>query len=269
MIYLKAIVLAIVEGITEFLPISSTGHLILVEHYLNLSPDQDFNNAFMILIQFPAIFSVVLYFWADIWPFSGDDEAKRRKVSLWRKTILAVIPALVFGALLGDVIDKMFFAPVPVIGALIVGGVVLILMERLLKRGETHSLDGVTTRQAVGVGLFQCLALFPGTSRSGASIFGGMALGLNRETSAAFSFILAIPTMAAATAYSLLKVGFQFTGEQWAVLALGSVVSFVTAYIAVWLLMGYIQKHSFAVFGWYRIVLGATIIAALAAGIIS
>lgn len=258
--YLKAIVLGVVEGATEFLPVSSTGHLIIVEQYLQLSDDVAFNNSFMVLIQFPAILSVLLYFWRDITPFVEDSAKRALRITLWKKILFAIVPAIIFGALFADLIDEVLFAPRPVAVALIVGGVVLILMERLLKPDKVQDLDGVSARTALAIGFFQCLAMIPGTSRSAATIFGAMVMGVDRKTAAAFSFILAIPTMAAATGYKLLQNGLSFTGEQWGILAVGSVVSFLTAYASVALLMGYIQKHSFAAFGWYRIMLGICLI---------
>ncbi|MFP6583664.1 MAG: undecaprenyl-diphosphate phosphatase [Candidatus Hydrogenedentota bacterium] len=266
MIYLKAILLAIVEGVTEFLPVSSTGHLILVEGFIQLSDDAEFNRAFMILIQFPAILSVVVYFWQDIWPFSGSSDQRAERLRLWKVIAIAVVPILIVGALLNDAIDKIFFAPIPVTVALLAGGIVLIVMERVLKRGEIDSLVAVSKSKALGIGLFQCMALFPGTSRSGATIFGAMVLGIDRKTAAAFSFILAIPTMAAATAYQLLNSGFGFTGEQWGVLVVGSLVSFGVSYVSISLLMNYVQHHSFAAFGWYRVVLGIAMFIMIAIG---
>lgn len=268
MIYLKAIILAIVEGATEFLPVSSTGHLILVERFLELSPDRDFNHAFMVLIQFPAILSVVLYFWQDITPFVREAPVRAQRIQLWQRMLIALLPAVVLGLLLGDTIDALLFAPLPVTVALIVGGAVLILMERVFTEPQVHSLEAVGTRKAFLIGVAQCLAMIPGTSRSAATIFGAMWLKVDRKTAAEFSFVLAIPTMAAATGYKLLKFGFQFTGEQWAVLAVGSVVSFLVAYASIVMMMRYIQAHSFAAFGWYRIVLGGVMLGAMALGLL-
>ena len=246
---------------------SSTGHLILVERFIELSADKDFNNSFMILIQFPAILSVVIYFWKDVWPFHKDSDERAQRIVLWKKLIIALLPAIVAGLLMADTIDRYFFAPFPVAVALIVGGIVLIVMERVLKNTPIDTLESIPLKVALGIGLFQCLALFPGTSRSGATIFGAMVLGLDRKTAAQFSFILAIPTMGAAMVYELATSGLSFTGSQWGLIAAGSVVSFLTAYVAVYLFMGYIQKRSFALFGWYRIALGVTIIATLLTGV--
>lgn len=267
LIYLKAIVLGIVEGATEFLPVSSTGHLILVERFLQLSDDTDFNNAFMVLIQFPAILSVVLYFWGEIWPFVDNIAVRTQRMRLWKKLMVALVPVLILGGLFADTIDKLLFAPIPVAIALMGGGVVLIVMERVLNPSRVRELGDISMRAALVIGLFQCVAMIPGTSRSGATIFGAMVLGVDRKTAAAFSFILAIPTMAAATGYKLVQNGLSFTGEQWGVLAIGSAVSFGVAYASVAMLMGYIQRHSFAVFGWYRVVLGAVLFGAILGGV--
>ncbi len=267
MIFLKAIILALVEGATEFLPVSSTGHLILVERFLSLSSDTEFNNAFMVLIQFPAILSVVLYFWKNISPFVKEPSVRAERITLWTRMFIALLPAIVLGVLFADKIDKLLFSPVPVTVALIVGGLVLVMMERVFKDFEVHRLEDVSTKRSFLIGLAQCLAMIPGTSRSGASIFGAMLLKIDRKTAAEFSFVLAIPTMAAATGYKLFEHGMSFTAEQWAVLVVGSLVSFISAYASVVLLMGYIQKHSFAAFGWYRVVLGGIMLVAIASGV--
>ena len=165
LIYLKVIILGIVEGATEFLPVSSTGHLILVERFLQLSDDPAFNNSFMVLIQFPAILSVVLYFWGDISPFTDDPGLKHQRITLWKKVIIAIIPVIILGGLFAEAIDKLLFAPLPVAIALIVGGLVLIIMEKVLNPEKVNDLNEITAPTALAIGLFQCLAMFPGTSR--------------------------------------------------------------------------------------------------------
>ena len=260
--YLKAILLAVVEGLTEFLPISSTGHLILVEEFLELGDDPEFARAFMIIIQLPAIFSVVLYFWRDLWP-GGTPEERNAKLVLWRKIILAFVPAAVVGLLLAEIIEDHFMAPLPVAAALFVGGVVLIFIERRPRTARILSHGDLTVRTALFIGCFQCLALFPGVSRSAATIIGAMLLGCSRGVAAEFSFFLAIPTMCAATGYTLLKMLLRgdggWTATQWGLLATGSAVSFLVAYASIAFLMGYIRKHSFQVFGYYRIVLAIAV----------
>jgi undecaprenyl-diphosphatase len=260
--YVKAALLAIVEGATEFLPVSSTGHLIIVDAFIRLTEDQAFNDSFMVIIQLPAILAVVAYFWADLWPFSRTGGDRRALLSLWMKILLAVIPALVLGALFDDFLEAHLFAPVPVAVALIVGGVVLILLERAGREVVYEKTGDLPFRTVLLIGLIQCLAMIPGTSRSAASIIGGMALGASRRAAAEFSFFLAIPTMFAATGYKMLKQGFAFTGEQWALLGVGSIVSFAVAYAVIAAFMGFIRKRSFEVFGYYRIALGGFVLIA-------
>lgn len=256
--YVVAIFLAVVEGITEFLPVSSTGHLILAESLVNMGDDRDFIDAFIIIIQLPAILSVCVYFWADLWPLK-DGKLDAQKVTLWTKVIAAFIPAVILGLLLDDWIESLFDGLTVAI-ALIVGGVIIILIERRSHEGKTDSVHTLTLKQAIAIGLFQCLAMIPGTSRSGATIVGGLLLGANRATAAEFSFFLAIPTMVAATAYKVVKNGLNFSGHQWGMIATGSVVSFIVAYAVVALFMSYIKKHSFTAFGVYRIVIGVIVL---------
>ncbi len=261
MIYLKAVLLAIVEGVTEFLPISSTGHLILIEEFLLLSDDADFRNSFTVIIQLPAILSVLVYFWKDLWPFASSGERRQELYALWAKILLAVVPALIAGFLVHDYLEARLFSPLPVALALLVGGVILIVVERFKHRVSVDSVVDITFRMALIIGILQCLALIPGTSRSAATIIGAILLGASRPAAAEFSFFLAIPTMVAATAYSLAKSGLDFSAEQWSVLALGSIVSFMVAYGVIAAFMHYIRNHSFAVFGYYRIALALIVIA--------
>ncbi len=260
--YLKAVLLAIVEGATEFLPVSSTGHLIIVDAFVRLTDDAAFNNAFMVIIQLPAILAVVAYFWKDLWPFSHAGDQRRGVFSLWTKIIAAVVPALVLGALFDDFLEAHLFAPVPVAIALIAGGAVLIALERLPRRVVYENATDIPLRTAVFIGFIQCLAMIPGTSRSAASIIGAMTLGAGRRAAAEFSFFLAIPTMFAATGYKMFKQGFAFTGEQWALLAVGSAVSFAVAYAVIAAFMGFLRHRSFEAFGYYRIALGALVLLA-------
>jgi len=257
----NALILAVVEGVTEFLPISSTGHLILVESLFHLGSDKSFNDAFIVIIQLPAVLSVCVYFWRELWPIR-DGALSKPVVALWIKVGVAFLPAAVLGVLLHDRIEALF-QNVAVAVALIVGGVVLILIERRDHPGRTADTGSLTFKQVFGIGLIQCLAMIPGTSRSGATIVGGLLLGASRPVAAEFSFFLAIPTMLGATAFKLVKGGFAFTGHQWLLIGIGSVVSFVVAYAVVAFLMAYIKKHSFSAFGVYRIVLGVLVLAAL------
>ena len=256
---LKAVLLAIVEGITEFLPISSTGHLILVGDYLKFQDGDDFVHAFEVIVQLPAILAVVVYFWGELWPF-GADRDTRATWSLWSKIVVAFLPAAVTGLLLAEIIKEKLFNSVNVAVALLVGGVVLVVVERARKEHRIADMRHVGYRMALLIGCFQCLAMIPGTSRSAATIVGAMLLGASRAAAAEFSFFLAIPTMAAATAYTLLKHGVAFSAHQWLLMGIGSVVSFAVAYGVIAFLMDFVKKHDFRLFGYYRIVLGAIVL---------
>jgi undecaprenyl-diphosphatase len=264
--YLKAIVLAIVEGATEFLPVSSTGHLILVEAFIELTPDETFNNAFMIVIQLPAILAVLVYFWNDLWPFTRTGERRRGYFALWGKILVAMLPAVVLGPFLNNFLAAHLFAPVPVAMALLAGGIVLIVIERRAHRVRFVDVHEIPVLTALYIGVFQCLAMIPGTSRSAATIIGSILLGTNRAVAAEFSFFLAIPTMFAASVYTLWNHGLSFTVEEWGLLAIGSVESFAVAYLAIVAFMSYIRRRSFAVFGAYRIVLAAIVLLAVLLG---
>jgi undecaprenyl-diphosphatase len=260
---LKAILIGIVEGITEFLPISSTGHMILVDAFLKLSDDKAFTTAFEVIIQLGAILSVVVFFWKDLWPFAGTPEQQKKTWNLWFKVIAAVIPAVVLGLMFDDYIEEHFFNAWVVAITLVVYGVFLIVLERFNARKttfRTESVHDLTYGLALAIGLFQCLAMVPGTSRSAATIIGAMLLGLSRGAAAEFSFFLAIPTMMGATMLTVLKNGMAFSAQQWMVIGVGFVVSFVVAYAVIKFLMNYIRKHDFSVFGYYRIVLGVVVL---------
>lgn len=260
MIYLKAIVFAVVEGATEFIPVSSTGHMILVDEWIRLSPDTAFNNAFMVIIQLPAIFAVVVYFWKDLWPFGGGVENRAATLSLWTKIIAGFLPAAVIGVLLDDYIEVHLFNAVTVACALVAGGVVLLAIERVHIKPRMASPRDLDYRTALLIGLFECLAMIPGTSRSAATIIGAMLLGAARPAAAEFSFFLAIPTMLGAAALKMFKSGAHFTPQEWVVLGVGSVTSFAVAYAVIAVFMNYIRKRDFKVFGYYRIVLGLIVL---------
>jgi len=258
----KAVVLAVVEGATEFLPVSSTGHLILVEAFVDLTGDESFNNTFLIAIQLPAILAVLVYFWEHLWPFERTGAPRRDLFVLWGKITLAVLPALMLGPFLNDFIAAHLFAPVPVAVALVVGGIVLIAVERRRHTVRYEDVSQIDVRTALWIGVFQCLAMIPGTSRSAATIIGAMLLGTSRPAAAEFSFFLAIPTLLAATVYSLATSGTAITADQWGLLGVGSLVSFLVAYVAIAAFMQYIRRRSFAAFGYYRIVLGGAVLIA-------
>ncbi len=258
-LFVKAIILGIVEGITEFLPISSTGHLILVNKVIEFTGD--FAKMFDVVIQLGAILSVIVYFFRDLWPFSPNLPAERRRemFTLWQKTLLAVIPALVLGALFGDLIDEYLFTPMVVAITLFVGGVIILLVERRKAAVTMTSIHQLSHTLALAIGGMQCIAMIPGVSRSAATIIGAMLLGAARPVAAEFSFFLAIPTMIAASGYSLWKAGFNLSGMEWGALAIGFVVAFLTAWAVIALFMSYIRKHDFTLFGYYRVALAIVV----------
>ncbi len=260
MVFFKAIMLAVVEGFTEFLPISSTGHLILLDRLVQLSADREFTDAFIVMIQLPAILSVVLYFWKDLWPFHSDAGERWARFGLWVKIVLAFLPAAVLGALFDDFMEEHLFNPGVVAGALLVGGIVLIALEQRRHVTGFASARDIPAKTAFFIGLIQCIAMVPGTSRSAATIIGAMVLGSSRVAAAEFSFFLAIPTMLGATAFTVAKRGLHFDAMQWAVLGVGSVASFLMALAVVAALMNFVQRHNFTVFGWYRIALAVVVV---------
>lgn len=273
---LKSILFGIVEGITEWLPISSTGHLILVEQFVkftNVSPD--FWNMFQVVIQFGAILAVVILYWNKIWPITKNKEKAISKtgllsyfdksiMSLWGKILVACIPAAVIGLLFDDVFEALFYNPTCIAIALIVFGIAFIVIENWNKgrKGQKEKNSQITYKDAIIIGIFQLLAaIFPGTSRSGATIIGGLLIGLSRPNAAEFTFYLAIPTMLGASLLKLVKFGFAFTGIELAILLVGMLVSFLVSVVVIKFLMDYIKKHDFKVFGYYRIILGLIVIA--------
>lgn len=252
----KAIVLGIVEGVTEFLPISSTGHLIIINNWLRFS--SSFTTLFDVVIQLGAIAAVVVVFWKKLWPFGKGSLQMSESLGLWYKVIVAVLPALVLGALFGVIIEEKLFNPVTVALALIIGGLVLIFVEKK-DRSALVAVD-ITYRNAVLIGLFQCLAMIPGASRSAATIIGAMFLGVGRSKAVEFSFFLAVPTMVAASGYSLLKHGFTLTQNELFVLAAGFITAFLSALAGITFFIKYIQNHDFKKFGYYRVALGAVVL---------
>lgn len=246
--YLTAIVLGLVEGVTEFLPISSTGHLILVNQWFSFG--EPFTRLFDIVIQSGAILAVIVLFWKDLWPTTWCMKELKGK---WGTVITAFFPTAVIGALLGGVAERYLFAPVVVAGALVFYGVIFLILE---DRRTQNQKNTITYSDALFIGLVQSLALVPGTSRSGATIIGLLLLGYTRPAAARFSFLLAVPTLIAAGGYSLLKYGSPITGEQAGLLAVGFVISGLTAFLVSRWFMAYISKKSFRPFAWYRIALG-------------
>ncbi|MBD9220367.1 MAG: undecaprenyl-diphosphate phosphatase [Clostridiales bacterium] len=263
---LKAIVFGIVEGITEWLPISSTGHLILLKQLMPLKVSESFWNMFEVVIQLGAILAVVLIFWHKIFPFRkerGRWHTDMRIINLWIKIIVACIPAAIIGLLFDDKINALFYNPTSVSIALIVFGVLFIVIENRNRRMRPRvtKLGQLTYQTAIIIGLFQVLAaVFPGTSRSGATIIGALLIGVSRTVAAEFTFFLAIPVMFGASLLKLIKFGFHFSGLEIGILVVGMVSAFIVSVIVIRFLMGYIKKHDFKVFGWYRIVLGIIVL---------
>lgn len=261
--FLLVILLGIVQGVTEFLPISSTGHMILVENFIN-SPNisKHFMDNFLVIVQFGSIISVLLYFWKDIHPFTKDKDVLVERVTLWSKIVVGVIPAGVIGFLADDYITEMFMGSSKVVAVmLIVYGIILYFIEdKMSKTKRVTSLKDISYKLALAVGFFQCLAMIPGTSRSGATIVGALLLGLSKSVAAEFSFFLAIPTMFGATLLKLMKSGVTFTSQEWVLMFTGSFVAFVVAYIVIKWFMGYIKTRTFKLFGVYRIILGILVL---------
>ncbi len=261
---IKVILLGIVEGITEWLPISSTGHLILLGSLLSPDLSEDFMEMFDVVIQLGAIMAVVVLYFHRLNPFSPTKTKKQKMLTwqMWIKVLIACLPAGIVGILFDDIIDDLFYHPLPVAIMLIVYGVLFIVVENHNK-GRTPTVTKISQldwRMLIWIGVFQMLALIPGTSRSGATIVGALIIGVSRECAAEFTFFLAIPIMFGASFLKLIKFGFAFTGAELGLLLLGCAVAFVVSVFAIRFLMGYIRNHDFKAFGYYRIVLGAIII---------
>lgn len=262
---IKAVLFGIVEGITEWLPISSTGHMILLNEFVTLNVSEDFWEMFLVVIQLGAILAVVLLFWNKIFPFRFKEKPVVQKdiFVLWFKILVACVPAAVVGLAFDDVLDALFYNPWCVSIALIVFGIAFILIENRNKKmtPKITELNDITYRTALMIGIFQLLAaVFPGTSRSGATIVGALLIGVSRTVAAEFTFFLAIPVMLGASLLKLLKFGFSFTSGELVILAVGMAVAFAVSVAVIRFLMGYIKRHDFKVFGWYRIVLGAAVL---------
>lgn len=264
---LKTIIIGIIQGITEWLPVSSTGHMILAEEFLKLNVSEAFWEMFLVVIQFGSILAVLALYFHKLNPLSPkkSDAEKRQTWLLWVKVIVAVIPAAIIGLFFDDILDELFYNPLTVSIALIVYGIAFIIIERRKRAPSTESLEALSFRRALGIGAFQLLALIPGTSRSGSTILGAMLLGTARPVAAEFSFFLAIPVMFGASLLKIVKyiaeVGFSFAKNELIVLAVGLVTAFIVSVFAIKLLMGYVRKHDFKVFGIYRIILGIIVIA--------
>lgn len=263
---LKVIFLGIVEGITEWLPVSSTGHMLLVDEFLQLNASEAFKEMFFIVIQLGAILAVVVLFWHKMLPFQVKDKAKpfwkKDTLSLWLKVVVACIPGAVVTLLFDDFIEAHLHTPAVIAGALIAYGVAFLLVEgwNKTRKPRIHTLSEITYSTALFIGLFQVLSIIPGTSRSGATIIGALILGVSRVAAAEFTFFLAVPVMFGMSALKLMKFGFAFTGAELLVLLLGMAVAFLVSLAVIRFLMNYIRKHDFRAFGWYRITLGALVL---------
>ena len=273
---LKAVLFGIVEGITEWLPISSTGHMILLEEFVKLDVSPEFYSMFQVVIQLGAILAVVVLFWNDFFPFGKKDNqqplaqtgvlsyVKWDKFMLWFKILVSCVPAAVVGLLFDEQLEAMFYNYQTVSIALIVFGIAFIVIENrnASQHSRINSLADITFNTALLIGIFQLIAaIFPGTSRSGATIVGALLLGVSRTVAAEFTFFLAIPVMFGASLLKLVKFGFLFTTAELIILVIGMIVAFMVSVVVIKFLMGYIKKHDFKVFGWYRIVLGILVLA--------
>lgn len=280
---IKSIILGIVEGITEWLPVSSTGHLILVDEFLHLNMTDDFKEMFDVVIQLGAIMAVVVIYWKQLFPVNMKNNPKplshsgigaylRRDIlSMWGKVIAACIPAAVVGLLFDDVLNELFYNATTVAIALIVVGIAFIFIEKWNKNrtASINSIDEMNYKTVLLIGAFQLIAaVFPGTSRSGATIIGALLLGVSRKSAAEFTFFLAVPVMAGASLLKLEKHGFAFTGLELAVLIVGMLTAFIVSMLIIRFLMQYIRKHDFTVFGWYRIILGILVLVCGFTGVI-
>ncbi|MCR5047375.1 MAG: undecaprenyl-diphosphate phosphatase [Saccharofermentans sp.] len=268
---LIAIIYGIVEGITEWLPISSTGHMILLDSFLTLNVSEAFHELYLVVIQLGAIMAVVVIYWKEIWPFGIKDNkhpwkkegigrwVKVDKFTMWFKILVACIPAVIVGVLFDDYLDELFYNYICVSIMLILFGIGFIVVEKWVadKEPNVKSVDDISYPQAFLIGAFQLIAaVFPGTSRSGSTIVGSLAMGISREAAAKFTFFLAIPVMLGASLLKILKYEGDVTGTEIATLVIGMVVAFVVSWVVIKKLMAFIKKHNFTVFGWYRIVIG-------------
>ncbi len=262
----KAIVLGIVEGITEWLPISSTGHMLLVDEIFTLNMSDAFKEMFFIVIQLGAILAVVILFWNKMWPFQLKDKSQpvviKKTFSMWLKVVVACIPGAVITLLFDDYIEAHLHTPLVIALALIIYGIAFIVIEKWNKTRvpTTKTLDDISYKTAFLIGLFQILSIIPGTSRSGSTIVGALLIGVSRVAAAEFTFFLAVPVMIGMSVLKLLQFGLAFTGAELVILLVGCVTAFLVSILVIKFLMGYIRKHDFTAFGWYRIVLGIIVI---------
>jgi undecaprenyl-diphosphatase len=256
----EAIIIAIVEGVTEYLPISSTGHMIVTSSLMGIQKDE-FTKLYEVAVQLGAILAVVVLYWRKFFDF--------RRWQFYVKLLVAVIPALILGKLFSDRIDSLLESPTTVAITLLLGGIILLFIDKLFTRNHIDNEAEITNKKAFFTGVWQCLALVPGVSRSAASIIGGMQQGLTRRLAAEFSFYLAVPTMCAATGYKLLKGYKSFTSEHVKLLVVGNLIAFVVAILAIRFFIHFLQKHGFRLFGWYRIIAGIVLLVLIWKGVIT
>lgn len=265
---LKVLFLGIVEGITEWLPISSTGHMLLVDEFISLTASEEFKEMFFVVIQLGAILAVVLLFWNKMWPFDFSNNPEKEGVikkdifSMWFKVVVACIPGAVVTLLFDDYIEAHLHTPTVIAIALIFYGFAFIIIEarNKAKTARVEALQDITYKTAFIIGLFQVLSIIPGTSRSGATIIGALLIGVSRVAAAEFTFFLAVPVMLGLSLIKVIKFGFSFTGSELVILSVGVIVAFLVSLFVIKFLMGYIKKHDFKVFGWYRIALGVIVL---------
>lgn len=259
--YIKAFILGIIQGITEWLPISSTGHLILIEDYLRFDLSDSFIGTFFVVIQMGSILAVLVLFFKELNPFKVDKKERIDTINLWGKIAIATVPVAIVGFLFEDKIDKLLYNSITVAATLIFYGIIFIIIESKSLKSSLKELKEISYKLAFAIGFFQMLALVPGTSRSGATIIGGMLLGISRVTVAQFSFFLAIPTMIGASAFKLFKLGFNFSHTEIMVLLIGTVTAFIISMWVIKFLLDYIKNNTFKLFGYYRIILGIVVLA--------
>ena len=258
---IKVFLLGIIQGITEWLPISSTGHMLLFDELFPLKASPAFMSVFMVVIQLGSILAVVVLYFSKLWPFRKDRAEMKKSFTLWGKVLIASVPAAVAGLLFDALIDSKLSTWPVIAAALIIYGVLYIVLEKKVNfRIRVRSLEEITPLDALKIGAFQMLALIPGTSRSGSTILGGIITGVSRPVVAEFSFFMAIPVMAGASLLRLVKSGLDFTMTEWAYLGAGSVVAFAVSLVVIRALVRYVREHDFSVFGIYRIILGVVVV---------
>lgn len=271
---LKIIFLGIVEGITEWLPVSSTGHMLLVDAFIHTDMTQSFKDMFFVVIQLGAIIAVIVEFWSQMNPFVNVEgkgvRIKRSVFNMWVKVVVAFLPSAVFGLFLSDFLEENFGTPLTIAIMLIVYGIAFIVIERWNKTRvpKINTMKEITYQTALIIGMFQVLSMIPGTSRSGATIIGALLIGVSRVVAAEFTFFLAVPTMLGASAFKLLKFGLHFSLSEVIALIVGMVVAYVVSIFVIKFLMNYIKRRDFQIFGWYRIALGIIVILFILVGVI-